>query len=45
MSSELEFKHQITTAGEGVWEGGGGMRAPIEVPGGQKMGSGMEGGG
>ena len=48
LSSELEFRHQVTTAGEGVCVGGGGggyMRAPIEVPDGQKTGSGMEGGG
>ena len=46
LSSELEFRHQMTMAGEGVcvW-GGGYMRAPIEVPDGQKTGSGMEGGG
>ena len=47
LSSELEFRHQVTTAGEGVCVcvGGGYMRAPIEVPDGQKTGSGMEGGG
>ena len=43
--SELEFKHQVTTArGEGGRRGRGGVMRALRCRGVQRTGSGMEGG-